>query len=82
MKLTLKLGLSITLLTALALSFTILTSEPASAVSPCPPVECPQLLAGYSYVGTCANFDDSDPCLGWIYSKSGQTCHVSALTGL
>ncbi len=82
MKVHLKLALALTALFALALTLATLTSTPATAVSRCPPLECPDVRLGYTYIGTCANFDDSEPCIGWIYEKHGQTCHVSALSGL
>ncbi len=82
MKLTVKLGLSIALVAALTLAFVTFDSTPASATPPCPPTECPSNLMGYTYAGTCASDDPSLPCLGWIYTKNGNSCHVSALGGI
>lgn len=82
MKTILKVSLPLMLAAVLLVSFVTITSEPVGAASTCPPTHCPQVLDGYSYVSTCATTTGPGPCLGWIYKRGGETCHVSALSGL
>ena len=79
MKKSLKLGLSLLFVTVLAVGISLVTEAPAGATPTCPPVECPSNLSGYTYVSTCATLSGPGPCLGWIWEKNLQQCHVSAL---
>ena len=82
MKSMLKLGLSLAAVAAIVLSFVALNSEPADATQLCPPATCPEVLDGYTYIGPCEGGEVPGlPCLGWIYQKGGQRCHVAALGG-
>ncbi len=71
-----KLSLTVAAIAVLTLVFLTTNSEPADAIAPCPTNHCPANLSGYTYVSPCANFEPA--CLGWIYTKNGSTCHVSA----
>ncbi len=82
MKTILKVSFPLMLAAVLILPFVAVTSEPVGATPPCPPNHCPQVLDGYSYVGTCATLSGPGPCLGWIYQRGAETCHVAALGGL
>ncbi len=84
MKLPIKLVLSITFLAALALSFSLFgtSSADANIVPPCPTTICCNALDGFTYLGTCANFDHTSPELGWRYQRGSEICTVAAETGL
>ncbi len=81
MRTMLKVSVPFVVAAALVLPFLAATSEPASAVPPCPLNHCSDVLDGFTYVGTCANPDGPGPCVGWIYKRGAETCHVAALGG-
>lgn len=79
MKVFLKVGLCLAVAVALSLSLAAVASAWPPA---CPTNHCPQALTGYTYVGTCVSGAPGNECLGWIYSRGGEQCHVPAEQGI
>ena len=79
LKLALKLGIPLAVVIAIFLSFAAVDDAQAGWPAQCPPNHCPQVLDGYHYVSTCASDSPGQSCLGWIYQKGTEVCHVPAL---
>ena len=82
MKSILKIVIPLVAIAALVLSFVPVEGQTFWSTPECPPNECPQALTGYTYVSTCASDNPGSVCVGWIYERGGQQCHVSALGGI